>query len=45
VKSGHPNINVSAAWDVVRRPSVEDPSGSALAAHRHKVAGNLTVNI
>lgn len=44
-KSGHPNINVSAAWDVVRRLSVDDPTGSALSAHRHKVAGNSSVNI
>ncbi|WP_175657478.1 nuclease-related domain-containing protein [Burkholderia ambifaria] len=45
MKSGSPNINVSAAWDVVRRLSVEDPTGSALSAHRHKVAGNSSVNI
>ncbi|WP_186138425.1 nuclease-related domain-containing protein [Burkholderia gladioli] len=44
VKSGKPNINVSAAWNVVRRLSVDDPTGSALSAHRLKVAGNLAVN-
>ncbi|MGU3778966.1 nuclease-related domain-containing protein [Burkholderia metallica] len=45
VKSGNPDINVSAAWDVIRRLSVEDPTGSALSAHRHKVAENSSVNI
>ena len=45
VKSGNPNIKVSAAWDVVRHLSIDDPTGAALAAHRHKVAGNSSVNI
>ncbi|KVK87702.1 nuclease [Burkholderia ubonensis] len=44
-RSGNPSINVSAAWGVVRRLSVDDPTGSALAAHRHKVAGFSSVNI
>ncbi|ABX19238.1 MULTISPECIES: nuclease-related domain-containing protein [Burkholderia cepacia complex] len=44
-ESGNPNINVSAAWDVVRRLSVDDPTGSAISAHRHKVARNSSVNI
>ncbi|AOJ73352.1 MULTISPECIES: nuclease-related domain-containing protein [Burkholderia] len=43
-KSGNPDISVSAAWDVVRRLSVDDPTGSALTAHRHKVARNSSVN-
>ncbi|MCA7889396.1 NERD domain-containing protein [Burkholderia contaminans] len=43
-KSGNPNINVPAAWGVVNRLSVADPTGIALSAHRHKVARNSSVN-
>lgn len=43
--STNPDINVPAAWGVVKRLSVDDPTGSALSAHRHKVAGNSSVNI
>ncbi|AIV73782.1 nuclease-related domain protein (plasmid) [Burkholderia pseudomallei] len=45
MKSRRPNIKVSAAWEVVRRLSVEDPTGLALSLHRHKVAGISSVNI
>ncbi|MGG2041494.1 nuclease-related domain-containing protein [Burkholderia gladioli] len=45
VRSGNPSINVSAAWSVVRRLSVDDPTGSALLAHRYKVAANSSVNL
>ncbi|WP_175891319.1 nuclease-related domain-containing protein [Burkholderia cepacia] len=43
--STNPDINVPAAWGVVKRLSVDDPTGSALSTHRHKVAGDSSVNI
>ncbi|MCA8022677.1 nuclease-related domain-containing protein [Burkholderia metallica] len=43
-KSGKPNINVTAAWGVVNRLTVPDPTGAALSAHRHKVSQKYSVN-